>query len=290
MTDAGTPRSVVLPPESEAAAYDASGKSPQDIERDITGTRAELGEILDALEQRLAPRHLLDQGFDMLRETMSGNSGKIGETLRNHPVPLALIGVGVGWMLVGGIGRGTGETHVFAQQEQEEGGPAPYPAGGIGEMAGYAYARTKSALASGGMTGKAGDMANKAAAASSGLMRDTARRASDYAHQAGEQLSGAGDRFFHLMEEHPLTTAAIGLVAGTVIGLLLPSSQIEEEWIGPTKSALRDQAGQMGREAVERARDVAERSVDAAVDAVKETASAAGDAVRNAAEGSKSSE
>jgi ElaB/YqjD/DUF883 family membrane-anchored ribosome-binding protein len=284
MTDAGTPRTVVLPPESDTAAYDASGKSPQEIERDITDTRAELGEILDALEQRLAPRQLLDQGFDMLRETMSSNSGKIGDTLRNNPVPLALIGAGVGWMLMGGIGRGAEERDALVQPE----GSAPhYSTGGIGEMAGYAYARTKSALGGEGAAGKAGDMANKAAAASTGVMRDTARRAGDYAHQAGEQLSGAGERFLRLMEEHPLATTAIGFAAGTVIGLLLPSSRLEEDWMGPAESAMRDQAGQMGREAVDRVRDGAARSVDAAVDAVKEAAGAAGEAAQKAAEGSK---
>jgi len=99
-------------------AYDSRGKSPAEIEHDIAATRAELGAVLDTLERRLAPRQLLEHGMDRLRDTMKGKGGGIvGETLRGHPVPLALIGAGIGWLVVG-----------------DKAGK---------ETAGYAYARTK---------------------------------------------------------------------------------------------------------------------------------------------------
>ena len=52
-------------------------------------TRAELGETLEALERRLAPRHLLEKGVDMLVDSVDGNFGRIGEAVRANPVPLA---------------------------------------------------------------------------------------------------------------------------------------------------------------------------------------------------------
>jgi len=283
------PRSVVViePAASAPALYVAADKSPHDIERDINETRAELGEILDALEQKLAPRRLVEQSFDALRETMSTNGGKIGETLRSHPVPLALIGVGLGWMLTAGVNRGGGSGHAFEQQGSKA---MPYPTGGIGDMAGYAYARTKSGLSGEGMgqaAGKAGDMANKAASASADMMKGAAQRASKYAQQAGEQMSGMGERVSHLVEDNPLATAAVAFVAGAVIGLLLPVSRVEADWMGETGETLREQAGQMGRDAVDRARDVAERSVDAAVTAAKEATAAAGDAAEKTGEEAK---
>ena len=60
-------------------------------------TRAELGETLDALERKLAPRQLLEKGVDMLRDTMDGNLGRVGEALRANPIPLALVAGGLGW-------------------------------------------------------------------------------------------------------------------------------------------------------------------------------------------------
>ena len=97
----------VIPPDRRRGAdYDAAGKSPHEIERDIADTRAELGMLLDEIERRLAPRQLLERGMDMLKDTMRGDATGLGETLRQNPVPLALIGVGVGWMLLSEGTRG----------------------------------------------------------------------------------------------------------------------------------------------------------------------------------------
>jgi hypothetical protein len=79
---------------------DGSRRSAADIEADIARTREMMGSTLDALEQKLAPRELLQQGINMFRDGFSGEQGRIGETLRNNPIPIALIGVGIGWLLL----------------------------------------------------------------------------------------------------------------------------------------------------------------------------------------------
>ncbi len=305
----------IIPPQPaapEGAGYDSSGKSPQQIENDIVETRAQLGELLDELERRLAPRQLLEKGVDMLKDTMSGDGGRLGETLRSHPVPLALIGIGVGWMLMAGTagrtrlgeygsdlrdrvsgalqdaGARAGE---FAGQIKDKvtgaarAAPSspPYPT----ESSGYAYARQKS--------GEAMDRAQQAAQSAGSAVQDKMRqaqdagkaawrRASDYAQTAGDRLSGARDRFSELIEDHPLAVGALGFLAGTVIAMMLPRTETEERYIGPTSQQLRDQAASLGSEAVDRAQHVAERTVDAAVDAVKEAVNEASDAMAGKAE------
>lgn len=301
----------IIPPPStapEPAGYDASGKSPQQIENDIVETRAQLGELLDELERKLAPRQLLEKGVDMLKDTMSGDGGRLGETLRSHPVPLALIGVGVGWMLVAGTagrtrlgeygndlrdrvsgalqdaGARAGEfagqikdKFVGTAQAYAPSSP-PYPT----ESSGYAYARQKS--------GEAMDQAQQAAQSAGSAVQDKMRqargagkaawrRAGDYAQSAGDQLSGARDRFSELVEDHPLAVGALGFLAGAVVAMMLPRTETEERYIGPASQQLRDQAASLGSEAVDRAQHVAERTVDAAVGAVKEAVDEAGDAL-----------
>jgi hypothetical protein len=83
----------LMRPGSRGTNYDAAGKTPSQIEVDIAATRAELGEIIGTLEHKLAPRRLLESGVDTLRDAISQN-------LRSQPLPLALVGLGIGWLLM----------------------------------------------------------------------------------------------------------------------------------------------------------------------------------------------
>jgi hypothetical protein len=73
--------------------YDATGKTPSQIEVDIAATRSELGGIIGALEHKLAPQRLFESGVHTLKDAISQN-------LRSQPLPLALAGLGVGWLLM----------------------------------------------------------------------------------------------------------------------------------------------------------------------------------------------
>jgi len=277
--------------------YDASGKSPDEIEQDIGETRAQLGAILDELARQLAPRHLLERGMDMLKDTMSGEGGRLGETLRSHPVPLALLGIGVGWMVMSMTGRGgrLGErvsgvlqdagqrAGALAGQVREkvagmtssvaaESPPGPYPT----EAAGYAHARQKSGAAMGEARDAVQDTARRAQEAGSAARE----QASAYAGKAGDTLHDGRDRLTRLVEDHPLAMGALGLLAGSVIAALLPRSDAEERLVGPAGEQIRDGAASLGREAVERAQQVAERTVDAAMDAVRQAVNEVGDAAQ----------
>jgi hypothetical protein len=254
--------------------------------------------------------------MDMLKDSMSGDASEIGEILRRHPLPLALIGLGVGWMVIsatsgrGGVAyrgqlreRVSGAMQTTADKAGALAGqirekvagasgaassgppPGPYPT----ESAGYAYARRKSgeamrkARASTAQTGDSTrDALHRAKAAGSSAWQ----RASDYAGQARGQLREAGDRFGELLEDHPLAVGALGLLAGSLLALLRPRSEAEERLAGTAAEEIRERAAHLGREAAERAHHVAERTVDAAMDAVTEAVSDGGNADRHAGESS----
>ena len=73
-----------------------SNRDPDDIQADIARTRGRLDETLSAIERRLEPSRLMDQGVDYLR-----NHGaktyfvNLGETAKQQPLPLALVGLAV---------------------------------------------------------------------------------------------------------------------------------------------------------------------------------------------------
>jgi hypothetical protein len=237
------------------ASYDASGKDTAEIEYDIAATRAELGTVLDALERRLALRQLVEKGMEMVKGTIEGNAGAIGDAVRAHPVPLALIGVGIGWFVVaarGGerVGRRL-RGQVSGAARQAAGGAsalasgaaervaksAPYETGE--ELAGYAYARTKP---------------RSAAEAASGA-------AAGVRHNVG-----------HVVDEHPLALGIVGFAAGAAIGMLLPRSRMEERVIAPARQRLKEEASALGHAAAEHARSAAGRAADAAADALRDEA------------------
>jgi Protein of unknown function (DUF3618) len=86
-------------PLSNGTVYDGAGNTPSRIEADIAATRAELGEILGAIERKLEPRLLLEAGVDTLKSAIGSNTSRLGQSLRSQSLPLALIGLGIGWLL-----------------------------------------------------------------------------------------------------------------------------------------------------------------------------------------------
>ena len=113
--------------------YDAAGKSVDEIESDISETRAELGSILHEIEREIAPQHLLQRAIDSLRDGMDGGMGRrIGGTLRDNPTALVLMGVGLGWFALSasrrsrpGEYRGAAPDRVSAKVEAAGDGAAP---------------------------------------------------------------------------------------------------------------------------------------------------------------------
>lgn len=104
------------------------GGSSDDIKRDIDRTRYEMDETLDELSERLQPRHLVDDLIDMFRSETGGTeqvrvaaqrAGRnFAQQVQENPVPLALIGAGVAWMLISGRRE---DRHYYG------GEPLPYP-------------------------------------------------------------------------------------------------------------------------------------------------------------------
>ena len=97
-----------------------SGATPEQIRDDIRRTRANMDETVDAIGERLRPRHLLDDVIDLFRSPSGGNGGASSgsspnmrdaagvakdlganafQKLKAHPMPAALIAAGVAWLL-----------------------------------------------------------------------------------------------------------------------------------------------------------------------------------------------
>jgi hypothetical protein len=86
---------------SDAHDRDAT-TDPARIERQIEATRHQLTETLTALERKLSARQLTTDVIDAVRETVLGDgTGQqtMVDLIKRNPVPAALIGLGLSWMV-----------------------------------------------------------------------------------------------------------------------------------------------------------------------------------------------
>lgn len=91
----GTPERAAQPPEAE---YGYRERSPEEIQDEIERTRQEMGDTIEALQHKLAPDQMMQQIWDYVRSGGGEYMSSLGNTARNNPVPLALIGLGLAWM------------------------------------------------------------------------------------------------------------------------------------------------------------------------------------------------
>jgi ElaB/YqjD/DUF883 family membrane-anchored ribosome-binding protein len=69
-----------------------------------------------------------------------------------------------------------------------------------------------------------------------------------------------------MAKENPLGLAIGATALGFVAGLLIPSTKVENERIGPMADQVKDQAKEIGQEAVERGKHVAEQAAETVKD------------------------
>jgi hypothetical protein len=222
----------------------------------------------------------------MLKDGATSEGAGKAQTLRDHPVALSLIGIGVGWFAMAAIARRlrSGDGGDALRERAAEG--AGHVAGGLGarlatassssalhptEPAGYAYARHKSTRPAGEAGEVLAPLEDAGAAAEHGVSRAADagaaawRQAKGYARAAGEQFRHAGDRLAKLVAEHPLALGALAFLAGSAVALMLPPTAVEERLAGsPGAAATR------GREAAQSAQSSAEEAADAVQGALKE--------------------
>ena len=77
-------------------------RKTENIEADIAHTREQMSETLDAIQDRLSPGRLIDEAIGYFKNG-SGSNGfakNLTDTVTHNPVPVALVGIGLGWLMM----------------------------------------------------------------------------------------------------------------------------------------------------------------------------------------------
>lgn len=80
----------------------------------------------------------------------------------------------------------------------------------------------------------------------------------------GEQVRQQARRAVGIAQENPLGLAIGAAAVGFVVGLLVPSSRVEDEKLGPMADQVKEQAMETGREALEHGKQVAQSAAETA--------------------------
>jgi hypothetical protein len=75
------------------------------IEDDRRVTRARMGGRLTELQEHLTPGQILDDVMGYFRDSQGGDFGRnLMTSVRNNPLPAAITGIGLAWLMVSGSG------------------------------------------------------------------------------------------------------------------------------------------------------------------------------------------
>jgi ElaB/YqjD/DUF883 family membrane-anchored ribosome-binding protein len=283
--------------DADAGASGAADADPAAMRAEIRETRARVGETLEAIGERLNPQHIKAQVRDNIRDATIGRvqhmahsavdrvnetRSNIVDTIRENPIPAAMIGIGLGWLFINGRRQGGasygGASYGGASADRYDarynvryaGEPrayAGYPYGsdqyGAGGSAGQGEGAIDRARERAGEVGRdvrdtAGQLVDRAQHAAGAIGERAQEVASTVADRTRYQARRVEDRFY----ETPLVAGAATLALGLAAGLAIPATEREVALMGDARDRLVDRAREVAQETTEKVQHVAGRVMD----------------------------
>jgi ElaB/YqjD/DUF883 family membrane-anchored ribosome-binding protein len=244
------------------AVIDEEEANRVELERtrtEIERTRADMSETVDAIQERLSPENLKEQTKDRVKEATVGRAQEAGtgivETIRANPLPAALTGIGLGWLLVNARRQSS------AQGSYRVGAyPYDYPPryevpGADGPSTGQAVERARD---------RAGETATQVQDKAGQVASQAQDRVSRLGNQARYQAQRASGGFQRMLQENPLAVGALGVGVGAAVGLAIPETTREHEVMGEARDTFVEKAQEKPQDAQERVQQVAQEAQNAA--------------------------
>jgi hypothetical protein len=250
------------------ADRDEGTADPATIRAEIRETRERVGDTIEEIGERLNPNRLKEQVKDNIREATIGRVGtmaqnaadRVTETrrtitniVRENPIPAAMVGVGLGWLIWSGRQQGMygGSTRYSSRSVRGRSDLSARGYAGGTELSGR-YAEPSAGFEQAGGIGEtvketAGDLADRA--------QDVAGTVAD---QTRVQTRRVQEQFY----QNPLAIGTATLALGLATGLAAPATRKEAELVGDARDRLVDRVRNVARETTDKVQRVAERVID----------------------------
>jgi hypothetical protein len=109
-----------------------------------------------------------------------------------------------------------------------------------------------------------------AASKVTGQVKGTAARANE-ATPSGDEAKQKAKRAAGIAQENPLGLAIGAAALGFLAGLVIPSSRVEDEKLGPVADQVKDKVKETAQEAGERGQEVAQQAAESAKETAQES-------------------
>jgi hypothetical protein len=220
------------------------GRRPDEILAEIERTRSDMDATLSAIEHRLTPGQLVDQGIDYLRHSGANEFvANLGGSVKQNPLPVALVSIGLAWLMA--AGKKPGE---YSSYDTDFG---PSTTDKLRGRASDTFERASGTMRS----------AKQSLTQTAHSMRE---RASSVGQSARQQVDRAKSGMDYMLREQPLALGAIGLAIGAVVAAMAPRTRKEDELMGEARDRLMDQAAQAAKEKLDEVQRVATAAKEAA--------------------------
>jgi len=198
-------------------------------------------------------------------------TNRVTRTVVDNPIPAALLGIGIGWLIVKGFSRSNGR-----YETAEESGPYE-PSGEFEtqetvqsptEPAGQTLETVKSTA--GETLNRAKEKVGQAREKAGEMMGQAKEKARRFRSEAGVRAQALKERYQDTLENKPLVLLGAAFVIGLLLGLSVPETKSEHEFMGQAKDRLIRRAKEMAREKIEKVEHVAMEVTKSAAEKAKE--------------------
>jgi hypothetical protein len=219
-------------------------------------------------------------------ETAGGWRQSVFDTIKANPMPAALVGLGLGWMLLNrpsgsstyrmsgqtGYGPPRYGSDVYSGYGAGSYGGGTYGGSSVADTAQQAVDRTQQKA--GQVVGQVQDTAGQVA----GQVQDTAGQVMDQVQetsgqmveQVQQQAARAQSFLQQQLEDNPLVVGAVALAIGGVLAATVPSTSREDELLGQTRDRLVGSAAELTQDTMQKVGRVVDEAQSAAKQEARE--------------------
>lgn len=263
-------------------------KDSETLAHEAEAARARFADTAESLWDKMSPGQMVDETMRYFRNSDGALAlDNLKTQVRDNPLPLALIGAGLGWFFLGGGPKSDRIAQAASDMRERSRHSGRYDEdrgiGSVGDRDWYSdsdsgdfrepgrsswaegrsssesrsstwsdaarsagEAMSSGASSIGDAASAAGGAFSQAASDVGHSMSSAGRGAASAMHGIRDRAGRAGDsiqhRFSDVLERDPLILGALGIALGVAVAAMLPRTRTEDEYLGPYRDRMQDEA------------------------------------------------